>query len=80
MIKDIIYIIIIISLITGWGTAVVQQASQVDYVTGIYNHLVNECNTLIGVYDKKDFCVNLPDGNIACNQNDLNILIPFAPN
>ncbi len=80
MIKDIIYIVIIIGLLTGWGTAVVQQVAQGDYVNGLYNHLVNECNHLIGVYDKTDFCVNLPDGNQECGQNDMNSLIPFAPN
>jgi len=80
MIKDIIYIIIILALLTGWGTAVVQQVTSVEYVNGLYNHLVNECNYLIGVYDKTDFCVDLPDGNKVCEQNDINSLIPFAPN
>lgn len=73
--KDIIFILIIICLAIGWLTAVITQQTSVSHVKKLYNHLVNQCNEIIEVQDKNNFCITLPTGEDTCGQNDLNILI-----
>ena len=76
--KEAILILIIVCLAVGWVNAVITQQTTVTRVKGLYNHLVNECNEIIGVQDLKDFCVTLPDGTKVCEQNDLNALQSFG--
>jgi hypothetical protein len=69
--------LIIFSLAIGWFNAVTIQQANTVHVTGLYNHLVEECNTIIHANEYKDFCVRYPDGTEVCQQNDLNGLLPF---
>lgn len=77
-IREIILIIIIICLFVGWTSAVITQNKAVSHVKGLYNHLVEQCNAIIDVQDKKDFCIILPDGKQQCGQNNLNAFYPFG--
>jgi len=54
--------------------AVTTQQTTISNVKKLYNHLVVECNEIIGVQGLKDFCVTLPNGIESCEQNDLNVL------
>ncbi|GEM_PF-7113563 len=73
--KDIFYVTIIVILMIGWTFTTITQQNSINKLKEVYNHLVHECNTIIDVQDKKDFCITLPNGSTTCNQNDLNILI-----
>ena len=75
MIKDIVYILIILALLVGWINAVVTQQQAISNISSLYNHLVGECNKVIGASHKENFCLTLPNGNIVCEQNDLNIFL-----
>ena len=75
--KDYIYILIIICLGIGWISAVYQEQASISNITQLYNHLVNECNTVIHANDYQNFCITYPDGTKECQQNDLNNLLPF---
>lgn len=76
--KEVILYIIIIVLAIGWIMAVYNQYTTTNKVKELYNHLVGECNKIIGVQEKKDFCIYLPDGTTQCNQNDLNLFYSFG--
>jgi len=76
--RDFIFILIIICLAVGWVGAVINQQASVTHITKLYNHLVNECNEVIGAKNITDFCITLPNGTQQCNQNDLNALQPFG--
>lgn len=73
--KDIVYLVIIVCLLIGWVNAVITQQNAINNMKHLYNHLVQECNEIIEVQDKKDFCITLPNGETTCNQKDLNIFI-----
>jgi hypothetical protein len=75
--KDLIYLLIIACLLIGWTSAVITQQTAIARVKGLYNHLVEQCNTVIGAKQITNFCITLPNGQEQCNQNDLNLLQPF---
>ena len=77
--RDIVFMLIILCLAVGWFMAVTSQTTSVAHVKQLYNHLVVQCNEVIDAQQKTDFCYNLPNGVEVCNQNDLNLLLPFNP-
>ena len=76
--RELVLLVIIVCLAIGWFAAVTGQYATVNKITKNYNLLVQECNEIIGVQDKKDFCVTLPNGVETCNQNDLNLFQSFG--
>jgi hypothetical protein len=76
--KDAVYLLIILCLFVGWFNAVMAQQNAVTHIKGLYNHLVEQCNSIIDVQDKNNFCIILPNGEKRCNQNDLNLLQSFG--
>lgn len=77
--RDFVFMLIILCLAVGWFMAVTSQTNSVNHVKKLYNHLVVQCNEVIEAQGKTDFCITLPNGVETCNQNDLNLLLPFNP-
>ena len=76
--RELVFLLIIFCLVIGWVNAIIAQQNAVTHVKGLYNTLVFECNKIIDVQEKKDFCITLPDKTVKCNQNDLNLFQSFG--
>jgi hypothetical protein len=76
--KDLIYLLIIACLLIGWTSAVITQQTAIARVKGLYNYLIEQCNTVIGAKQITNFCITLPNGQETCNQNDLNLFQSFG--